>query len=229
MKSSRETMLQRIRQAVQAGNPAGGRPPLPERGSLAYQGADPDPVARFCQEFRTAGGQVVVVPDLGTARLTLLERVRACAGKRLLLGRDRLVQQLALTEVFRLEGYTVSPFHELSPQNSRPVFFAADIGLTGVDYLIAETGSLVVLARPDQPRALSLLPPVHLVVAEAAQIVPDLFDLFEGTNGPAKGALPSCMTLITGPSKTGDIELNLVTGVHGPGEVHVVLIHSTAG
>ena len=101
-------------------------------------------------------------------------------------------------------------------------YFAADVGISGVDYLIAETGSIVLLTKPDQPRSLSLLPPVHIAVARREQILPDLFDLF---NDPLRGGapLPACVSIITGPSKTGDIELKLVTGVHGPGEVHVVI------
>ena len=75
-----------------------------------------------------------------------------------------------------------------------------------------------------QPRSLSLLPPLHIAVAHQSQILPDLFDLFETPLWTERGGLPSCLSLITGPSKTGDIELRLVTGVHGPGEVHVILI-----
>ena len=66
----------------------------------------------------------------------------------------------------------------------------------------------------------SLLPPVHIAVADVDQLLPDLFDLFGRLS---RQELPACVSLITGPSKTGDIELKLVTGVHGPGEVHVVL------
>jgi L-lactate dehydrogenase complex protein LldG len=71
---------------------------------------------------------------------------------------------------------------------------------------------------------LSLLPPVHIAIAERKQLVPDLFDLFPSSNMEQSPTLPSCITFITGPSKTGDIELRLVTGVHGPGEIHVILI-----
>jgi L-lactate dehydrogenase complex protein LldG len=100
------------------------------------------------------------------------------------------------------------------------------VGISGVDCLIAETGTIALLARPEEPRSLSLLPPVHIAIATRGQIVPDLFDLFERQDWPERGGPPSCLSLITGPSKTGDIELRLVTGVHGPGEVHVILIDS---
>ncbi len=103
----------------------------------------------------------------------------------------------------------------------RATLFAANVGISGVDHLVAETGSIAIGARPEEPRSLSLLPPVHIAVADRSQLLPDLFDLFAG-----RPSMPSCLTLITGPSKTGDIELRLVTGVHGPGEVHVVLIDS---
>ena len=93
-----------------------------------------------------------------------------------------------------------------------------------MDYLIAETGTVVVTARPEEPRSLSLLAPVHVAVAEETQLLPDLFDLFAESEWRGPGGAPSCVTLIMGPSKTGDIELRLVTGVHGPGEIHVVLV-----
>ena len=79
-------------------------------------------------------------------------------------------------------------------------------------------------SSPAEPRSLSLLPPLHIAVAGRDQILPDLFDLFAPGRRSNQPGLPSCLSLITGPSKTGDIELRLVTGVHGPGEVHVVLI-----
>ncbi|MBY0396543.1 MAG: lactate utilization protein, partial [Thermoleophilia bacterium] len=105
------------------------------------------------------------------------------------------------------------------PTADRPTLFAADAGVSSADWLVSETGTLVLQARPDQPRSLSLLPPLHVALVPASKLVPDLFDLFA-----EQERLPSCLSLVTGPSKTGDIELRLVTGVHGPGEVHVVLV-----
>lgn len=133
-----------------------------------------------------------------------------------------------MPELLRAEGIETVAVSELAPAESREAFFQADVGISGVDYLVAETGSVALLARPSEPRSLSLLPPVHIAVADRAQVVPDLFDLFTRLGASEESAeplvMPSCVSLITGPSKTGDIELRLVTGVHGPGEIHVVII-----
>jgi L-lactate dehydrogenase complex protein LldG len=70
----------------------------------------------------------------------------------------------------------------------------------------------------------SLVPPVHVAIVEEVQILPDLFDLFQGLRLAGVPTLPTNLTLITGPSKTGDIELQLTTGVHGPKHWHVIVI-----
>ena len=101
----------------------------------------------------------------------------------------------------------------------------ADIGITGVDYAIAETGTCVLLPRKGLSRLVSLLPPVHVAVVEKGQVLPSLDELFTlRRNDFLQGDLGSYMNLITGPSRSADIEYTLVTGVHGPGEVHMVLI-----
>ncbi|MCH7787791.1 MAG: lactate utilization protein [Chloroflexi bacterium] len=101
----------------------------------------------------------------------------------------------------------------------------ASIGITGVDYAIAETGTCVLLARKGVSRLVSLLPPVHVAVVELGQVLPSLDELFTlRRNEFLHENLGSYMSLITGPSRSADIEYTLVTGVHGPGEVHMVLI-----
>ena len=103
---------------------------------------------------------------------------------------------------------------------------SADIGVSGVDHAIADTGTLVLLARRGQARSVSLLPPVHVAVVRAGQILSSLDDLFPVLRHDGNGELPSAVTFITGPSRTADIELTLVVGVHGPQELHVVLLDS---
>ena len=101
----------------------------------------------------------------------------------------------------------------------------ADIGVTGVDYAIAETGTCVLLARKGVSRLVSLLPPVHVAVVERGQVLPSLDELFTLRRRDfLQGDLDRYMNLITGPSRSADIEYTLVTGVHGPGEVHMVLL-----
>jgi L-lactate utilization protein LutC len=224
MTTARDAFLQQVRQAVAEGNRPSGAAPIPERGAAGYQGAGPDPVARFRDELNAAGGVLYVVPDDAAAAAKVLELAAAKAARRALVGRGSVIDRLGLPDRLRAAGVEVAAADALPPGVERDTLFAADIGITGVDHLIAETGSVAILARPDEPRSLSLLPPIHIAVAERAQLLPDLFDLFA-----ALGRMPSCLSLITGPSKTGDIELRLVTGVHGPGELHVIFINPPPG
>jgi L-lactate dehydrogenase complex protein LldG len=219
--TTRESFLQRVRQAVQQGNRPGSGASLEPRGEIGYQGAGLDPVARFGTELTAAGGRFSRVADAAAATATVLELVRQKGSRRILLGREPLLDSLHLAEPLRAAGVEVLLIDPFNAESAREPFFSADLGISGVAYLIAETGSVVTMTEPAQSRSVSLLPPVHIAVAERKQLLPDLFDLFARLQPET---MPSCVTLITGPSKTGDIELRLVTGVHGPGEVHVVLI-----
>jgi L-lactate dehydrogenase complex protein LldG len=219
MATDRDRYLAAVRKAVAAGNRAGGATPLPQRDGVGYQGAGGDPVGRFSAELAAAGGVCRVVADRSAAVAAVLGIVRDKAAQRVLVGTGPVIDPLDLPRQLREAGVEVS-----AADAGREESFAADVGVTGVDYLVAETGTIVLLTRPGQPRSVSLLPPVHVAVAERGQLVPDLFDLFEGPAALGRDGLPACVSLITGPSKTGDIELRLVTGVHGPGEVYVVLI-----
>ena len=101
---------------------------------------------------------------------------------------------------------------------------SADVGITSADYALADTGTLVMLASPAEARLVSLLPPVHIAVVPIGRVLSGLDELF--TILPAPATLTSSMVLITGPSRTADIEQILVRGVHGPGEIHLVVIGS---
>ena len=98
---------------------------------------------------------------------------------------------------------------------------AAEIGVTGCDAAIAETGSLVVLSGRGRARTVSLLPPVHLAIVQRSDIVATLADAFSRLAERLRTSA-SC-TVITGPSRTADIELTLTLGIHGPGRVIVVI------
>jgi L-lactate dehydrogenase complex protein LldG len=91
-------------------------------------------------------------------------------------------------------------------------------------YGLADTGSVVLAASPDEPRSRSLLPAVHVSLLAEDRVLPGLAALFDAIGGE----LPSALAIVTGPSRSADIEQRLVVGVHGPGEVHVVLTPTAA-
>ena len=112
-----------------------------------------------------------------------------------------------------------------SQADLRVIMEASDLAITGVDYAIAETGTAVIIPRAGASRLVSLVPPVHLAIVERGQVLPSLDELFTLRRDDfLKGDLGSYMNLITGPSRSADIEYQLITGVHGPGEVHMVLV-----
>jgi len=102
----------------------------------------------------------------------------------------------------------------------------ADIGITGADFVIADTGTLVLLTDGKKPRSVSLLPPVHIVLVKRDSFVFDIGEIFAilKQSLDVDQALTSCMTFITGPSRTADIELSLTLGVHGPKELYVLIV-----
>lgn len=128
-------------------------------------------------------------------------------------------------EIMALGDEEQGDAREASRSELRRKAIAADIGITGVDYAIAETGSAVLLPRRGISRVVSLLPPVHIAVVESGQVLPSLDELFTLRRQDfLTGDIGSYLNLISGPSRSADIEYQLVTGVHGPGEVHMVLL-----
>jgi L-lactate dehydrogenase complex protein LldG len=104
----------------------------------------------------------------------------------------------------------------------RALCASADVGITSADYMLADTGTLVLLSSPQEARLISLLPPAHIAVVPCDRLLSGLDELF--TILPDPSAASSSMVLITGPSRTADIEQILVRGVHGPGQITGVLV-----
>jgi L-lactate dehydrogenase complex protein LldG len=102
---------------------------------------------------------------------------------------------------------------------------SCDAGLTECEVLVAQTGSVCVTARTSGGRALSVLPPHHVVIARRSQMVADLPAAYEHLSARYESGYPSFMGFITGPSRTGDIERILVLGAHGPKRLTVLLIN----
>ena len=101
---------------------------------------------------------------------------------------------------------------------------AVDCGITLCECLVERTGSILVSSRQGAGRRLSIYPPVHIVVASVGQLLPDIKDALAYMRKKYGQRLPSMMSLITGPSRTADIEKTLVMGAHGPKELILFLI-----
>jgi L-lactate dehydrogenase complex protein LldG len=99
-----------------------------------------------------------------------------------------------------------------------------DVGVTECDALVAQTGSVLVTSRSSGGRALSCLPPHHVVIARRDQMVPDLPAAITLLKEKYRGAFPSMISFITGPSRTGDIERILVLGAHGPKRLTILCV-----
>ncbi|MBA4018152.1 MAG: hypothetical protein C0483_13350 [Pirellula sp.] len=224
---SRETFLARVRQAAAAGRAyrVHVQPGITAEMGRAAHGADL--VVEFIAEVTKAGGRPVVVRTPEEAKQQLVELFRFYEPRSALCWQHPVLEKLQLAEFLPSHGVEQIDFAVIARQDfdhRRGTILAADIGITSADCAVAETGSLVMAHGAGLERIASLLPPVFVAVVERAQIVPDLFDVVAHFGGRLPEKLPSNITFITGPSKTGDIESKLVTGVHGPGKWHVIVI-----
>ncbi len=142
--------------------------------------------------------------------------------RRLLAGRDAIASNaplLAELGIVSMPG-VLSGVTDLDTLRREAATRA--IGITSADYALADTGTLVMLSSVAEARLVSLLPPIHIAVVARETLLSGLDELL--TRVPKPADVSSSMVLITGPSRTADIEQILVRGVHGPGELHVILL-----
>lgn len=173
-----------------------------------------DLVALFMERTRQVGMKPERVPDEQAAAAKVAEIIAAADGSTAILPEEDVPARSQIAENLAAKGI------RLLDVNDRDVSFDADFGITGVAWAVAETGSLCVESGGAHRLLASLAVPNHIAVVRADQILPDLLDLAART--PAE--MPANRTLISAPSKTADIEMILVEGVHGPKVVYVVVI-----
>ncbi len=138
-----------------------------------------------------------------------------------------LIKALNLPEVLKETGIPVEfpiQTHAGDREKQRQWIFDAYIGITSADFCLADSATLVLKTRAGQDRSVSLVPSIHVAVIRLEQILGSLKELyFILDNDPehVQEGLTPCLTFITGPSKTADIEATMVHGAHGPREVHL--------
>jgi L-lactate dehydrogenase complex protein LldF len=211
----------RFKEVAAAGNQAaahGGKPDEASslKGVKTSPREAPEPttrelVERFSAELASLGGSISVCSSdrlAGQVVNILTER-----GNSELLAWEQAHLPAGLIAALREAGISVG--HQVDPD--------CKVGLTGAVAAIAETGTVILPAGPGRLQSASLMPEVHLVVLHAADI---LADLPQGLNHPEVRSA-GAINLISGPSRTADIEMTLTIGVHGPGEVHVFCLDDT--
>ncbi len=191
--------------------------------------AEAEPLlVRLAESAERAGWGVARFGSLDAAREHVTGIARSAEASLIVRSSHPALAEGPLDQWFAPLGVELMAPGDGSPESSestRALAARADIGITGVDYAVAETGTCVLIARPGLSRLVSLLPPVHIAVVQRGQVLPSLDELFALRREDfMDGALGSYMSLITGPSRSADIESTLVTGMHGPGEVHMVLV-----
>ena len=228
MTDARTTILARLRSHQAAPLP------LPQIPTRRFDWNEQERVAQFRQMIEAVRAEVHEVGDDWPARLAALLRHKGAANLR--YGPDGPLAA-ELTAGWPDDGEAPVLIPQVQPiEDCRDdLFCATDAGFTSCRAAIAETGSLVLWPTPAEPRLLSLVPPIHCVLLRRAQIVSTLHELMlqEGwsgerattdAGGSAASGMPTNALLVSGPSKSADIEQTLAYGVHGPAQLLVLLI-----
>lgn len=166
-------------------------------------------IERFLNEVKllSGAGQRLAQGEVQSALKIL---VSECNVRKATFWHTPLFEQLGIHDtLLDLEVDIVSPIaskHEMA---------LCDLGITEADFLLPETGTLVLRSSAERPRAVSLLPRIHLAIVRPQMLRADLHDVF------AEAKDSHYLVFITGPSRTADIELTVTLGVHGPKALHV--------
>lgn len=223
--SGRAEFLESIRHRTQAGRYRPTRAP-----DVAWTPGDEpreaepihDPPARFIEELEALGGHGRRVGSRDEARDYVLELARVRGAKSLVRWDVDDLGALGVDGPLREKGVEVAVWRDLTAFGE--VAGRADIGLSTAAWAIAETGSLILEGGPGMGRTVTLLPPTYVAVVPVGRLLQTVPEAIEKYAGGGPGGLPANVCFHTGPSRSGDIEMTLFVGMHGPGDVHVVLV-----
>lgn len=184
---------------------------------------NPDVVRRFASELEKLGATCTLLGTNAEVVEHISDFVRK-KGARLVLacGLERALSH-EISKAVSSVNASYFDVNELNGRDLRELLKRADIGITGADLAVAETGSLLITSKNDAERLVSCLPPVHVVILSKEKILDNFLELAEWLR-KAQDKSTRTVSIITGPSRTADIELEIVVGVHGPHELHVIIL-----
>jgi L-lactate dehydrogenase complex protein LldG len=201
-------------------------------------------VARFAFELTKVGGHVYRVSDEGPRdavdsvpetrdKLKIVDQVArqiteicSSSGLEVALSGSSAIVELKLADELTALGLSLFVPDIAGPSDHNQLVMrlaTCGAGITAVDHAIAETGTLVLSSNEGNALLVSLLPPVHIALLSCGQISASLGEAI-GKLNTARADVYRSATLITGPSRTSDVELTLSIGVHGPKELHVIIL-----
>jgi L-lactate utilization protein LutC len=222
--SSRDEILQRLRPLTREGSH-----PQPWHSRRAFT----DLAARFTESLTAAQGEVIRAENLDEAWKRLGDLLRELEAENIVANheppisnpsaplRTSLQSLISQSPISSLQSLNYLNWH-IAGQSSGELKAAcetADVGLTSAEAAFAETGTIVVSSGPGKSRLVSLLPPIHIALVPESKLTADIFTWAVAR----QGNLPANTVFISGPSKTADIEMTLVKGVHGPKRFIVIL------
>ncbi len=239
---SREAMLAKIRDALSASAAPGHEGAVaagesPRRVSQEEQVAQIKSscadqreylIRRFESELTKVGGRFAIAESREAARNLILRLATEHQSRSVVGWNVEVIDRLAIGQALSESGISFiaddggGDFVERARH--------AELGISGVDFALADTGTLVLLTGKGRARSASLLPPVHIAVITPEQMIrglDDLFPMLRLTTQKEELPVSSAVTFITGPSRTGDIEMILVVGVHGPQQLQVILLNDS--
>jgi L-lactate dehydrogenase complex protein LldG len=205
---SKENILKKIRKALSHSTPL----PFPnsEGNNSVFQPSVQELEIEFAEQFSKLQGKFIYCADHSEA----VRQIREITGSR--KWTKNYCREESLLKILFDNGPTSFDHASLD---------TCDMALTGCEFLVARTGSIILSAAQASGRTPSVYAPVHICIAYTDQLVYDLKDGLQKMK-EKYGVLPSLITFASGPSRTADIEKTLVVGVHGPAEVFVLLIEA---
>jgi L-lactate dehydrogenase complex protein LldG len=206
--TSREKVLKKIRNALiyKTDNPF----PKVDFDAPVYKPMNDTSDVNFAQEFTKVGGVFIYCENESEVVSTLSALYIECEWHNIFCAEPELQYMLTQAAV---------PF-----DSGEDSLQQLSVGITGCEFLIARLGSIMVSSKTS--RRLNVYPEIHVVIAYANQLVDELKDAFEAVQNKYSGKLPSMLSVITGPSRTADIEKTLVMGAHGPRELFLILVET---
>jgi len=236
--TAREELLERIRKALGRASGESSRRPWEALPASRLEGVMPpiqpqQLLAKFEEELRAVGG----TPHRASTSAEFQEILRAALGDSqatsVVVSRNPLLARIGLEDVLRALGVSTTAWpapgldSEKSVGRFREACFEAAAGVTGVEFALAETGSLVLSSQTEGSQLASLAPPVHVALYTRSQLVSSLDDVLERlpvSSDSSEACSGRSVVFITGVSRTADIEQIMIRGVHGPRELHAILL-----